>query len=71
MNHHQSQTVFLRRAIELAVQNASAGQLPFGALVVRDGDILATGVNTELSEHDPTAMPKSAPCGGPVETSAR
>jgi hypothetical protein len=34
MNHQQRQTVFLRRAIELAVENASAGQLPFGALVV-------------------------------------
>lgn len=54
MNHQQSQTVFLRRAIELAVENASAGQLPFGALVVRDGDILGTGVNTELRELDPT-----------------
>jgi guanine deaminase len=54
MHHHHSETQFLRQAIELAVQNASAGQLPFGALVIRDGDILATGVNTELREHDPT-----------------
>jgi guanine deaminase len=49
-----TETAFLRRAIELAVQNASVGELPFGALVVRDGDILGTGVNTELSELDPT-----------------
>ena len=46
---------FLQHAIELAVQNASAGQLPFGALVIRDGEVLGTGVNRELSEHDPTA----------------
>ncbi len=46
---------FLRRAIALAVENASAGQLPFGALVVRDGGILATGVNTSLRDNDPTA----------------
>ena len=54
MHHDHSETHFLRLAIELAVQNASAGQLPFGALVIRDGDILATGVNTELGGHDPT-----------------
>jgi guanine deaminase len=49
-----TETAFLRRAIELAVHNASTGQLPFGALVVRDGDILGTGVNTELRDLDPT-----------------
>lgn len=45
----------LRRAIELAIGNASAGQLPFGALVVRDSEIIGTGVNTELRDQDPTA----------------
>jgi guanine deaminase len=49
------ETALLRQAIDLAVDNASAGQLPFGALVVRDGGILATGVNTSLRDHDPTA----------------
>jgi tRNA(Arg) A34 adenosine deaminase TadA len=51
----RSETDFLRQAIELAVENASAGQLPFGALVVRDGRILGTGVNSTLRDHDPTA----------------
>jgi guanine deaminase len=31
------------------------GQLPFGALIVRDGRVLATGVNTALQDHDPVA----------------
>lgn len=54
---HESrlETAFLRQAIELAVANVSAGQLPFGALVVRDGRILATGVNSTLRDDDPTA----------------
>jgi guanine deaminase len=43
------------RAIDLAVGNAEAGQLPFGALVVRGGAVLASGVNAELRNHDPTA----------------
>ena len=49
------ETSFLRQAIELAVGNVSAGQLPFAALVVRDGRILATGVNSTLGDDDPTA----------------
>ncbi|MGN9912635.1 nucleoside deaminase [Phytohabitans sp. LJ34] len=43
------------RAVLLAAENAAAGQLPFGALVVRDGEVLATGVNTALHDHDPAA----------------
>lgn len=46
---------FIRHAVRLAVDNAAAGQLPFGAVVVRDGQILATGVNTALRDRDPTA----------------
>lgn len=43
------------RAVRLASDNAAAGQLPFGALVVRDGEVLATGVNTALRDRDPAA----------------
>ncbi|MEJ3749435.1 nucleoside deaminase [Actinomycetes bacterium KLBMP 9797] len=45
----------LAHAVRLALDNAAAGQLPFGALVVRDGTVLATGVNTALRDHDPVA----------------
>ncbi|MFC0530433.1 nucleoside deaminase [Phytohabitans kaempferiae] len=43
------------RAVRLALDNAAVGQLPFGALVVRDGAVLATGVNTALHDRDPSA----------------
>jgi guanine deaminase len=46
---------FLAEAVRLATENAEAGQLPFGALILRDGEVLATGVNTALADHDPTA----------------
>ncbi|WP_084742536.1 nucleoside deaminase [Cryptosporangium aurantiacum] len=46
---------WLREAVRLAAANADAGQLPFGAVVVRDGETLATGVNTALTDRDPTA----------------
>lgn len=45
----------LAEAVRLARENAEAGQHPFGALVVRDGEVLATGVNTALRDSDPTA----------------
>jgi tRNA(Arg) A34 adenosine deaminase TadA len=45
----------LDRAVALATNNAERGQLPFGALVVRDGAVLAEGVNTALADLDPTA----------------
>jgi guanine deaminase len=50
-----SQRSLMGRAVRLAVDNAEAGQLPFGALVLRDGVILASGVNTALRDRDPTA----------------
>jgi guanine deaminase len=42
-------------AVALALDNATRGQLPFGALVVRDGIELGSAVNTALRDHDPTA----------------
>lgn len=46
---------FLCEAIELAQANMEQGGRPFGAVVVRDGEILATGVNETIATHDPTA----------------
>jgi tRNA(Arg) A34 adenosine deaminase TadA/catechol 2,3-dioxygenase-like lactoylglutathione lyase family enzyme len=45
----------LAHAVRLAAENAARGQFPFGALVVRQGAVVATGVNTVLRDHDPTA----------------
>ena len=48
--------LFLRRAIELATDNVRLGRGgPFGALVVREGEVLAEGVNQVTSACDPTA----------------
>ena len=47
---------FMRRAIALAVENVTSGAGgPFGAVVVRDGEVIATGVNRVTSTNDPTA----------------
>jgi guanine deaminase len=46
---------FLRQAIELAVENVRRNGGPFGALVVRDGIVIATGANQVTRSNDPTA----------------
>jgi len=47
---------YLRRAIELAVENVQSGRGgPFGAVIVRDGEEIAEGCNSVTSEKDPTA----------------
>ena len=46
---------FMRKAIELSVDNVRNGGGPFGAVIVRDGKIVATGVNRVTDDCDPTA----------------
>jgi tRNA(adenine34) deaminase len=46
---------FMRRAIELAREAQAACEVPVGALIVRDGAIVAEGFNRPISTHDPTA----------------
>jgi tRNA(Arg) A34 adenosine deaminase TadA len=46
---------FLHAALELAYANVERGGRPFGAVVVRNGEILATGVNEVIGTNDPTA----------------
>ncbi len=46
---------WLSRAIELATRNVSNGGGPFGAVIVRDGELLAEGQNRVTANLDPTA----------------
>ncbi|MBQ9286586.1 MAG: nucleoside deaminase [Bacteroidaceae bacterium] len=45
----------MRRAIDLAVENVANGGGPFGAVIAKDGEIVAEGVNRVTPNHDPTA----------------
>lgn len=48
--------LYLARAIALARQGSESGAGgPFGAVIVRDGEILGEGYNRVVSSHDPTA----------------
>jgi tRNA(adenine34) deaminase len=46
---------FMRAALELARQAAQAGEVPVGAVVVKDGQIIGRGSNAPISRHDPSA----------------
>ena len=46
---------YMRRALELARGAAARGEVPVGAVLVRDGAIVAEGANQPITTHDPTA----------------
>ena len=49
-------TKFMREAVRLAIDNIGTGKGgPFAALVVKDGEIIARGLNNVTSSNDPTA----------------
>lgn len=45
----------MRKAIALSIENIKNGGGPFGAVIARNGEIVATGVNRVTSECDPTS----------------
>ena len=49
------QEKFMRRAIELAKNNIETGNGPFGAVIVKDGKIIAETSNSVTKTNDPTA----------------
>ena len=46
---------FMREAVELARANINAGGAPFGAVLARDGKVVARAVNEVHTTNDPTA----------------
>ncbi len=52
----QEHETFMQQAIALALENVTSGRGgPFGAVIVKDGQVLATGVNRVTATNDPTA----------------
>ena len=46
---------FMQMAIDLSIENIDTGGGPFGAVIVRDGEVIATGANRVVPNADPTA----------------
>lgn len=51
----EDDTDFLRQAIALAYTNVDSGGRPFGAVIVKDGKVIAQAVNESVATNDPTA----------------
>lgn len=49
-----TQEEFMRRAVALARANIADGGRPFGAVLVKDGQVLAEAANSIHASHDPT-----------------
>jgi tRNA(adenine34) deaminase len=50
-----SDEVFMRLALDLASQANAIDEVPVGAVVVRDGEVIGRGFNAPISTRDPTA----------------
>jgi len=56
MSNLQPDAAFMQKAIALATENVTRGLGgPFGAVIVRAGEVIATGVNRVTANNDPTA----------------
>ena len=47
--------MFMAMALDQAHNGWAMGEVPVGAVIVRDGQVLATGFNQPIANHDPTA----------------
>lgn len=46
---------FMRMAIDLSIENIDKGGGPFGAVIVKDGVVIAASANSVTNDNDPTA----------------
>ena len=46
---------FMREAIAISIENVKNGGGPFGAVIVKDNEIIARGANRVTASNDPTA----------------
>jgi tRNA(adenine34) deaminase len=52
---NEADTGFMELALAQARAAAEAGEVPVGAVIVKDGEVVAEGQNRNLRDHDPTA----------------
>ena len=53
--HDESDPAFMREALALAREAAALGEVPVGAVLVREGKVIGRGFNAPIAGHDPTA----------------
>jgi len=47
--------IYMQQAISQAHNAWALGEVPVGAIIVKDGEVIATGFNQPIATHDPTA----------------
>ena len=57
----------MRKAIELSIENVANDGGPFGAVIAKDGEIIATGVNRVTSQCDSQRHPCSGNQTGNIQ----
>jgi tRNA(adenine34) deaminase len=55
MNQTTTDEAFMAEALQLARQGGAAGEVPVGAVIVKDGKIVGRGFNAPISSRDPSA----------------
>ena len=55
MNQAELDRQFMQQALEQANLAALAGEVPVGAVLVRDGQVISKGFNQPIGLHDPSA----------------
>ncbi|MBQ7443735.1 MAG: nucleoside deaminase [Bacteroidaceae bacterium] len=55
MNTNEQEKAFMREAIRLADESVERGGGPFGAVIVKDGEVIAGSSNSVTIDNDPTA----------------
>lgn len=55
MTDQNQDELYMRRAIELAAKAEQEGEVPVGAVVVYDGQVIGEGWNRSIGQHDATA----------------
>ena len=55
IDQHIADEHYMQLALTLALEAAIAGEVPVGAIVVKDGVVIGRGGNSPIDTHDPTA----------------
>lgn len=61
---------YMQQAIEQAMLAASAGEVPVGAVLVRDGKVISKGFNQPISNNDPSAHAEILALRGAAQSEA-
>ena len=63
---------FMQLAIDLSIENVANGGGPFGAVIVKDGEVVATGKNRVTANNDPQkCLPSEPPARSRAPSSSK